>query len=287
MILDLFKKKKSPLDPAHREVLEQAQLQRSKMDLVFEESVTSITGLSCAVNTIGQQSMALDVYGLTKPGNFSGRYFSCYFRIREGKTGFAFHSFRAKVLEVRQAKNGGIVFVVSLPSGVDRSQRRRSMRVRPDLGWFEELMFWRGAKLQNPEKDAILLGLNELRQGKLCRLENISAGGVGLHLEREFCRQSQFCPSMHDEFTVYLRFAQDMRNQPRELWFTGKAVRVSEDPVTRDTDIGVEFRHVGRKPATDEEMEWVSVQENVAEELITRIFEWHAAICRERAGAVE
>ncbi|MFP5223001.1 MAG: hypothetical protein ACLGSA_11990 [Acidobacteriota bacterium] len=287
MILDLFKKKKIPLDPAHREILEQALLQRSKMDFVFEENVTTITGLSCSLNNIGQQAMALDIFGLSKPGNFTDRYFSCYFRIREGKSGIGFHSFRAKVLEVRQTRHGGIAFVAALPEKVDRSQRRRSIRVRPDLNWFEECMFWKGAKLQNPENDAILLGLNELRQGKLCWLKNISAGGIGMHLEREFCRQSQFCPAVDDEFTVYLRFAQDMRNQPRELWFTGKAVRVSEDAVSKDLDVGVEFRHVGRRPEAEGEMDWVSVQENVAEELITRIFEWHAAIWRERGGADE
>ena len=285
MILDLFKKKNTTLDPASREVLEQAQLQRSKMDLVFEQTVTTLAGLSCSVNVIGKESMALDVYGLNKPGNFSGRYFSCYFRIREGKIGVGFHSFRAKVLEVRQAKNGGVVFVASLPQRVDRSQRRRSMRVRPQLDWFEELMFWNGAKLGNPEREDILLGLKELRQARLCRLENMSAGGVGLHFEREFCRQSQFCPSVRDEFTLYLRFAQDMRNQPRELWFSGKAVRVQEDPVSKDLDVGVEFRFVGRKPAAGGEMEWASVQDNVAEELISRVFEWHASICRERGGA--
>jgi len=282
MILDLFKKKDSSLDSTAREVLEQAIAQRAKMDLVFEQAVTSIKGLSCALNTIGRDSLFLDIYGINKPGNFSEKYFNCYFRIREGKAGVGFYGFRSKVETVRQASNGGIVFVASLPARVDRSQRRRSMRVRPELAWFDEIQFWNGAKLGETETDKILLGLGELKQGKLCRLENISAGGVGLHLDREFCRQSEFCPAINDEFTLYIRFAQDIRNQPRELWLTGKAVRVLEDHISKDLDIGVEFRAVGRISPTTGTMEWITIQDNVADELITRVFEWHAALCRDR-----
>lgn len=284
MILDLFKKKESSLDAASQEVLDQAMGQRSKMDIVFEGNVTTLKGLSCALNTVGKESLFLDVYGIDKPGNFAGRYFSCYFRIREGKAGVGFYGFRSKVEAVRQAKNGGIVFVASLPARVERSQRRRSMRVRPELSWFDEIMFWKGAKLDAPDEDKILLGLRELNQGKLCRLENMSAGGVGLHLDREFCRQSEFCPNTQDEFTLYIRFAQDIRNQPRELWLSGRAVRVLEDHVSKDLDIGVEFKSVGRKNPASGEIEWIAIQDNVAEELITRVFEWHAALCRERGG---
>jgi hypothetical protein len=284
MILDLFKKKGSGLDAASREVLEQALGQRSKMEMVFEDDSTSIKGLDCAINTIGQDAIYLDVYGINKPGNFSGRAITCFFRIREGKAAVGFYAFRTTVQSVRQTKSGGIVFIVSVPSRVERSQRRRSMRVRPDLGWFEKLHFWRGLKRAATEADRILLGLPELKQGKVVRLENLSAGGVGLHFSREFCQQSQFCPSKGDEFTLHIRFAQEARNQPREVWLTGRAVRALEDRVTRDVSVGVEFNHVGRGDPAGGEMNWAPIQENVAEELMTRVFEWHSAMARDRAG---
>lgn len=283
MILDIFKKKSPPLDAASLEVLEQALGQRAKIDLAFEDSVTTITGLSCSVNTLGPESLYLDVYGISKPGNFTGKFFNCYFRIREGKSGVGFYGFRSRVEAVRQAKHGGIVFVASYPARVDRSQRRKSMRVRPELDWFEEIHLWRGANVAATEKDNILLGLRELTQARMCRLENISAGGVGLHFSRQFCLESEHCPAREDEYTLYLRFAREVRNQPREIWLSGKAVRVAEDPVTRDVDVGISFVHVGRLDAQKEEMEWARIEENVAEELITRIFEWHAALCRERS----
>lgn len=284
MILDLFKKKGSGLDGASREVLEQALAQRSKMEMVFEDDATSIKGLDCAINTIAQDAIYLDVYGINKPGNFGDRAITCFFRIREGKTAVGFYAFRTTVQGVRQAKNGGIVFVVSVPARVDRSQRRRSMRVRPALEWFEKLHFWRGFKLAATEADQILLGLSELRQGKLCRLENLSAGGVGLFFAREFCQQSRFCPAKGEEFTLHMRFAQEVRNQPREVWLTGRAVRALEDRVTRDVSVGVEFSHVGRVNPAGGEMLWSPVRENVAEELMTRVFEWHSAMARDRAG---
>ena len=284
MIPNPFKKKEASPEATSRELLEQAQIQRAKMDLTFEEGVTTLKGLSCAINTMGEDRLVLDVYGIRNPGNFRGKYFSCYFRIREGKAGLGFYGFRARIIEVRKTSNGGIVFESSMPSGVERSQRRRSMRVSPELSWFDEIMFWNGARLDNAESEAILFGLRELRQTKLCRLENMSAGGVRLYFNREFCRQADFSPSMHDEFTLYLLFAQEIRNQPQELWLTGKAVRVVVDPITKDVDLGVEFSHAGRKSSTTGEVVWTAIQDNVAEELISRVFEWHSALYRERAG---
>jgi len=73
-----------------------------------------------------------------------------------------------------------------------------------------------------------------------------------------------------------------MRNQPRELWLSGRTVRLIEDRVSKDLDIGLEFRHVGRHDAEAGEVLWEPVRDNVAEELMTRIFEWHAALFRER-----
>lgn len=286
MIFDLFKKSKDEsLDAASREVLDQALGQRSKMDVEFEQEATSLSGLTCAINTIGKDILYLDVYGLDKPGSFTGKYFSCYFRIREGKAGVGFYGFRTRVREVRTAKNGGIVFVVSLPAKVERSQRRHSMRVRPMLGWFEEILLWGGAQKSNPAKDDILVGFRELRQGKLCRLENISAGGIGLYFARQFCLHAKFCPSASDHYTLYLRFAQEVRNQPRELWLSGRTARLLEDRVTKDLDLGLEFTHVGRLTPDAGEMQWLAIQDYVAEELMTRVFEWHAALARERVGA--
>lgn len=287
MIIDLFKKKDGNQVSASRELLDQALVQRSRMDLVFEESVTSLKGLSCSLNTLGSENLYLDVYGIQKGNSFAGKYFSCYFRIREGKGGMGFFGFRAKVLDVRQSKNGGIVFVTSMPAKVERSQRRRSMRVRPELGWFEELLFWTGGKLDNPETDEILFGLRELKQAKLCRMENMSAGGIGLYFDREFCRQSEFCPTDQDEYTLYMRFAHEVRHQPKELWLAGRTVRLVEDRVSKDLEIGVEFEHVGRKDSVSGGIEWMAIQDNVAEELIERVFEWHSTLFRERSGIIE
>ncbi|MBN8838939.1 MAG: hypothetical protein J0I25_01895 [Sphingomonadales bacterium] len=64
MILDLFKKKGPSLDEAGSAALEQALAQRAKMDLVFEEGVTTLTGLSCSLSAIGKDSLRLDVYGV-------------------------------------------------------------------------------------------------------------------------------------------------------------------------------------------------------------------------------
>jgi len=281
MILDLFKKKGSTLDQASSEVLDQALVQRAKMDLVFEETVTTLRDLSCALNTLGQDRLYLDLYGVKQADSFTGRFFSCYFRIREGKS-VGFYGFRSKVLAVRQAKNGGIVLESALPAKVERSQRRRSMRVRADLGWFENIQVWQGAKLSQPDNGQAMLGLELLRQGKLCRLENLSAGGLGLHFDRQFCLKTAFCPRGGEEYTLLLHFREEVRNQPKELWLSGRTVRLVEDRVSKDLDLGLEFQHTGRFDAESGEVLWEPVRDNVAEELMTRIFEWHAALFRER-----
>lgn len=285
MILDLFKKKTSPLDAAALAVLEQAIAQRAKMDIEFEEGVTGIKGLSCVLTSLAGGALRLDVYGISRPGNFTGHSFDCYFRIREGRMGTGFYTFSTTVQQVRQLKHGGIEFLAAMPVKLARSQRRRSVRVRPDLSWFEELAIHKGPPGAQDDPASLLASLATLGAGRGCRLVNLSAGGLGLHFERQFCLESGYVPALGGECTVHLRFVEEVRNQPKDVWLTGRVARAEEDPVSRDVDAGLEFTQVGLRPGPEEPVRWKPVAENVVEEIIHRLFELHAAMCRERAAA--
>jgi len=284
MILDLFKRKDAPLDSVSREVLNQAALQRAKMDLVFDAQVTSLKGLSCALNTVGKASLTLEVYGLEKPGAFTGKELTCYFRIREGKS-VGFFGFNTRVEKVYTGKNGGLFFVAALPRRVDRSQRRRSLRVHPDMAWVGDVVIWSGAGHEDLELAPIVAEFKDFR-GKNCRVENLSAGGMGIHFPRSFCRATGLCPLLGNAYTVQLFFTQEMRNQPQTLWFEAKAVRVVDDPISRDQSLGLEFTRVASRRGEDGGLVWRLIEDNVADELMERVFAWHTYLLRER-GQVE
>ena len=282
MILDLFKKKEPEFDPAAREVLDQAARQRSKMELSFEDSVSSLRGIYCSVQKIGKGCIHLDVLGANPQGNYKGKIFRCFFKIQEGTKASEYYVLRASVQDTYRTQGGDITFVASLLGKIERSQRRKSLRIRPDLDWLAELMVWAGGKRANPQDGQFLLNIGELREGKSCRLENISAGGIGLFLDRRFCFQQDFYPNRYDELTFFMRFTHDVRNQPRELWLSGRIVRLNMDAVTKDLGLGVEFQFVALPVAEKAAALWQPVKENAAEELVSRFFEWHVFLCRER-----
>ncbi len=280
MILDLFKRKDSPIDPVSREVLNQAMRQRAKMDMVFDAKVTSIKGLSCALNNMDNSSLTLEVYGLDKPGAFGGKLVDCYFRIREGKS-VGYFGFNTRIERASTGKNGGIFFTASMPQRVDRSQRRRSLRVHPDMAWLEDIVVWRDIGHSSFEHATIIAARKDFT-GKGCRVENVSAGGMGLFFPRAFCREAGACPLLGDAYTVHLLFNQEMRNQPMGVWFEAKAARVVDDPITRDQSLGLEFIRVASTRGDDGGLSWRLVEDNVAGELMERVFSWHTFLLRER-----
>lgn len=282
MIFDLFKRKTSPLDAHSRDVLDQALAQRAKMDMEFPPEITSLRDLSCALSSVGDTQLILDVYGIRDPAErFVGAPAHCHFRIREGKGSTGFYAFTARVTRTAQGKNGALFFVTSLPDKVERSQRRRSLRLRPQAAWFADLRLWPGDDAFMAPDTPPILGFSDLRHTTRCRLENLSAGGMGLFLAREFYLARSFIAVPQDLVTLHIRFAQPMRNQPAELWLIARIVRVQEDPVTRDLSLGMEFEQVGT-PRTDGSIPMAEVEGNVVAEMSERLFEWHLQQNRER-----
>lgn len=282
MIFDLFKRKESTLDPHSREVLDQALAQRAKMDMEFPPEITTLKGLSCALSSVGENQLILDVYGLREPGDrFVGAPAHCHFRIREGKGSMGFFAFSVRVTRTALGKNGALFFVTTVPDKVERSQRRRSLRMRPEADWFKDLRLWPGDAAHQTPDEPPLIALADLGKGKLCRMENVSAGGMGLFLAREFHQRQGFTPVTDSFVTVYVAFAEPMRNQPGELWLTARIVRVQSDPVTRDLSIGLEFERVGT-PHPDGTIPMSEVTDNVVAEMSERLFEWHLKQNRER-----
>lgn len=280
MILDLFKRKNTSIDPASLEILNQATLQRAKMDMVFDAKVTSIKGLSCALNNVGESSLTLEVYGLEKIGAFEGRSVACFFRIREGKS-VGFFGFTTRIDRVYTGKSGAIFFTAAMPQRVDRSQRRRSLRVHPDMSWLEDIVIWDGIGHATLE-EAQIVAESEAFKKKGCRVENISAGGIGLYFPRAFCRNTGLCPMLGNAYTVHLLFTQEMRNQPMGVWFESKAVRVVDDPISRDQRLGLEFIRVASKQGQGGGLSWKLIEDNVSDELMERVFSWHTFLLRER-----
>ncbi|GAB6038366.1 hypothetical protein JCM15519_29250 [Fundidesulfovibrio butyratiphilus] len=282
MIFDLFKRKASSLDDHSREVLDQALAQRAKMDMEFPPEVTTLKGLSCALSGVGENQLVLDVYGIKEPAaRFVGAQVHCHFRIREGKGNTGFFAFTVQVTRTALGKNGALFFVTTLPDKVERSQRRKSLRMRPEAAWFSDLRLWPGDDaFQTPDAPP-LLRFADLRQTALCRLENFSAGGMGLFVTRRLSQERGFTPAPDSLVTVYIRFAEPMRNQPEQLWLTARIVRAQMDPVTRDISVGLEFERVGT-PRADGSIPMAEVKDNVVGEMSERLFEWHLRQNRER-----
>jgi len=149
------------------------------------------------------------------------------------------------------------------------------------MAWLEDIRIWNGVGHANLESTPAAVELKDFTE-RNCRVENLSAGGIGLHFARAFCRDSGQCPLLGHAYTLHLVFNQEMRNQPQAVWFEAKAVRVVDDPVSRDQSLGLEFIRVASRPEQGGGLSWRLVEDNVAEELAERMFAWHTHLLRER-----
>lgn len=261
-----------------REALIRAQIQRAKVDIAFDSAESTLSGLAANVAEVNANTLVLDLFGVERPGGLAGKRINAFFRVRDGGAHALSCMFSARIVEAVQGAVGTVRIVLPLPVRLDHAQRRKSLRLRPRAEWFEGIRFWRG---QTPEGSPFA-DKADMGRGDRLRLGDISAGGLRLYVARAFARERDFDPVLGERLTFHLHFAQEMRNQPQEVWLAGRVVRCLQDPVDRSLDLGVEFERSGTVRQPGGPVTWTEAAENVVQDLAERLFAWHTVLFRER-----
>ncbi len=271
------------------DLLDMALDQRTKFHLVFDNEVTSIHNLSCTLLSFDATRIILELTSLRQASQrFVGEALTCYFRIVEKKPKIreVFYSFRSVVREVGKSRQDTVVFKIETPTSLGQDQRRKSLRITPDMAHFVSFDAWPFRASGGVDFNAPGISLDDFKTPQM-RLANISAGG--LKLVAKHARMRELDPEFAKGSRLILHVK--IREQPKiavdECWLIARAVLIYEDFVSKDVHVGMEFIAYGRLDPETNKLAWKKVQDNVVEDVSSWTHQWHLDLYREKGLAPE
>ncbi|MBF0482686.1 MAG: hypothetical protein HQK81_09820 [Desulfovibrionaceae bacterium] len=266
------------------ELLDMALAQRTKFHLVFDNEVTSVHNLSCTLLSFNSGQIKLELTSLKQAGKrWAGEALTCYFKVVEKtpKVREIFHSFRSVVEEAGQSEHETVLLTIRTPAVVGQDQRRKSLRIAPDMSSFVSLYCWPFSASGAVDVCSPKLTLADFKTPSV-RLANISAGGLKLVVKNAKLREVAGDFQKGSRLVIQAKVEGIPGTTMDECWLIAKAVMIYEDFVTKDVHIGMEFIGVGKADPETQKIAWKKVADNVIEDLATWTHHWHLDLYRER-----
>lgn len=289
MVLDLLRKNKSSKgDEPDRgrvfPILDAAVIQHSKLYIRFDASASNITGVTGLVLSFDNNEMILELDGVANlKDKFIGQGIDCFFRIVEKheKQREIFYSFNVKILHINESKTKGLHVTVSIPDSIEGTQRRKSLRLKPDLQKFSHMAFWKYDSSGGFDINKPSFSFTHFKNSHAF-LDNMSAGGMRLTLKRVLIKEQNLGIQKGDRFIVFFTFAEKLVKVRDECWLIVKTNNIRLDPVTNNSTLGLEFIANGTRQVETGKIVWDKVVDNVIDDLAQRIYQWHLALYREK-----
>lgn len=121
--------------PSIREVLENALLRRSKVELSFHQKDERRRSIACALAEIGRNSLTLELPAGISPGpSWVGRQVDGFFQIGQGSAAGKrkiFYHFSTQVSAVPKAGKHTALLALAIPERIVLSQKRAFLRMAP------------------------------------------------------------------------------------------------------------------------------------------------------------
>jgi len=288
-MLNLFRSKEKTADPnaARSQImnlLDVAHSQRTKFHLVFDNEITSVHNLSSSLLSFNSGVIKLELTCLKQASKrWIGETLTCYFKIVEKapKAREIFHSFRSVVSDTGQNKQESVLLTIKTPAFVGQDQRRKSLRIAPDMSSFVSLNFWPFSSSGSVDMSSPKLVLDDFKTLNV-RLANVSAGGIKLIVKHAKLQELDSDFKKGTRLIIHAKINGVPGSTMDECWLIAKAVMVQEDFVTKDVHIGMEFIGVGKTDPETRKVIWRKVVDNVIEDVATWTHHWHLDLYREK-----
>ena len=289
MVLDLLRKNKPAKqnDQERRrnaEILDLALTQRSKLHVQFDKDDSSITGVTANIMSFDDSVVVLEVSGLSAlKDRFLGNAVTCFFRVveRAERHREIFYSFQSSIVRLSPRPDRLPQLTLKFPKAIDGTQRRKSLRMKPDIGQFSHIALWKyessgGFDMARPTV------AHAHFTGNLAQIENISAGGLRLMIRRDVVREKAIEPKKGDRFILFFIFAEKAGKLRDEYWLVAKVNNIQPDPISGDMALGLEYIANGVRQPEATKVEWSKIADNVIDDMAQRIYEWHLALYRDK-----
>jgi c-di-GMP-binding flagellar brake protein YcgR len=257
------------------DLFEEALAQRSKFHLAFEPGVTSLKNITGALYSYDNLSVVLELTGVKGYSQkWQNEVVTAYFEIvdRGLKQGI-FYSFDARIEQIKEKDGERLFLHLSFPLAVDRAQRRKSLRVDGDLDCFDQFTMWAynaegKFDLSNP-----FLRLDDFASGA-AKLDNISAGGLRIQLTQAFLHGKAVEIASGQRFIISVTVKNTQCPGDKDVWLIARVNNTYENPVTRQTEAGIEFIAEG-KINPDNKVIWKKVSGHVVENVGAWTYTWY------------
>jgi hypothetical protein len=288
MALDLFKKKKSSREENQERqriatIIDEAIVQRTKIHIRFDETATALKGISGLIIAMDSNTVVMELHGIaTLKDNYIGQNISCFFRFidRANKKREIFYTFFVKILKIRNTK-ASLQIAVNLPENLDGSQRRKSIRLKPELQKFSHLAFWKYDASGGFDISKPTIAHTHFKNS-LVFLDNVSAGGMRLIIRSIIVKENDITLQKGDRFIVFFTFSDELAKLRNEYWLICKINNIRIDAINNDMTLGMEYIANGTRQAESGKIAWNKVDDNVIDDLAQRIYHWHLALYREK-----
>ncbi len=121
--------------PSIMEVMENALLHRSKIELSFHQRDERRRSVACALLEVSPESMLLELPAGIQPGpSWVGRHVDGFFQIGKGpatQSRKIFYHFTSEIAAVPRARKQAAVLAVAIPDKIVLSQKRAFLRMAP------------------------------------------------------------------------------------------------------------------------------------------------------------
>lgn len=287
MVLDLFRKNSSSKEEESQRqknaaILDLALLQRSKVYIQFSQDISNLSNIFGVITALNDTGLVLELSGIAAvKERFIGQPITCFFKIveRDERHRETFYTFRTTILRTRQLADKPPQIAVSFPTTLQGSQRRKSLRMKPDLQQFSHIALWKydasgGFDINKPSVSHTHF------KNKVAQIDNISAGGLRISLRRDLLKEQALAPEKGHRFIVFATFSEDLPKLRTEYWLVCKINNVQRDPVSGDMVLGFEFIANGVRQQETGKVEWSKIMDNVIDDLAQRIYQWHVTLYR-------
>ncbi|EKO38305.1 MAG: PilZ domain-containing protein [Solidesulfovibrio magneticus str. Maddingley MBC34] len=274
----------SPAAP--RRLLEEAMAQRSRCHLTLPENVVGLKNLDCAILESSTRGVLLESVGKAAAGpHWVGLDVKGYFRlvIKRQTLDEIYYTFDSRIKAAAASPAGLARLRLVEPERLVFGQRRKSLRLEPDVARLREAFFWRYDKSAGFSLDYPALRSADFRNGR-ARLVNLSAGGLGLGVSAALAGPRGIEAAKGDRLVVRLELDEPRATTAGDFWMVAKVCHVAASGGGGDLQFGLQFLASGNLDPKVGKIRWQPVEGNVIPELADILYYWHLDRHRERQG---
>lgn len=265
--------------------------QRSKFELQFHATDERRRSTFCSVYDIRDGFITLECLGLGNISrNWMGRSVDCYFRVRGEKRTDIYYMFSSTIAGIRPVADDVSHISLHMPTKLEQKQKRASLRVDPPEQYILGLALWKESLLADGSHDLNLKNwgrpLLSYVPGKRVqiRLENVSAGGLKLHVKRKDAKASGLDFNIGEKYFVLLDLWEPDTGQRMRFWLLCRLQMPYIDFETRDVDLGLQFlKRAENEANSTTELRWLpALKGNEVDEIGNWSMKRHLELYREK-----